>query len=157
VPEFAAEIGNILMTRGWSLVTAESCTGGLIAAMITDVPGSSGYFAGGVVAYSNRIKEDVLSVPGSILDAKGAVSKETAMAMAKGAADFFRVECAVSVTGIAGPGGGSAEKPVGLVYIGLYVPGVLKSFRYNFAGDRASVREQTANTALSLLLEEISK
>ena len=110
-----ADLGKRLREREWTLATAESCSGGLIAHRITNVPGSSGYFLGGVVSYSNGAKVRMLDVRPESLDSYGAVSEEVAREMAEGAKNYFGSDVAIAVTGIAGPGGGTAEKPVGLV------------------------------------------
>ena len=140
---------------GVTLSTAESCSGGLIAHRITNVPGSSAYFLGGVVSYSNEAKEDLLGVPNDILFAFGAVSESVACAMADGARDLFGSDYAVGVTGIAGPTGGSADKPVGLVYIAVATPRGTIVTRNQFDGPRESVKEKAADLALSLLLEHL--
>ena len=114
----AARLGEMLTRRNLTLVTAESCTGGLIGHALTDVAGSSVYFLGGIIAYSNEAKMNLLHVPEQTLIDYGAVSEQVVLAMASGAREVFRADLAVSVTGIAGPGGGTDEKPVGLTYIG---------------------------------------
>ncbi len=147
---------NVVFTqKGLKLAVAESCTGGLIASRITDVAGSSVYFEAGVVTYSNRAKEVFLSIPHDLLASKGAVSPEVARKMAEGVRHVTGADIAVSVTGIAGPGGGSDEKPVGTVYIGLAAAGSHLVQKYLFKGDRASIRKQTADTALSLVLDYV--
>lgn len=113
------QIGDVLSSRGLMLATAESCTGGLIGQRITDVAGSSGYYAGGVIAYSNAVKIELLGVGEDVLEKSGAVSEPVAEAMAAGVLNRLNADIAVSTTGIAGPGGGTKEKPVGLVYVGL--------------------------------------
>ncbi|MBO8141555.1 MAG: competence/damage-inducible protein A [Firmicutes bacterium] len=143
--------GRALKAAGWTLAVAESCTGGLIGSRITSVPGSSDYFAGGAVAYSNRAKVDLLGVPAGLLDQYGAVSEPVARAMAVGAAQRLGAHVGLAVTGIAGPGGGTADKPVGLVYIGLAVGGEAEVRRYQFAGDRDRVRWLTSQAALDLV------
>jgi len=148
-------LGTALTKRGWFLATAESCTGGLIACTLTDVPGSSQWYAGTVVAYANHVKEDLLGVPGAILGQYGAVSRETVLAMAQGAARRFNVQCAVAVSGVAGPGGGSAEKPVGTVWIAWSVDARPSAERFFFQGDRLSVKRQSAHTALAGLLDKL--
>lgn len=137
--------------RGWTLATAESCTGGLIAAQLTEVPGSSVSFRGGAVAYSNALKESLLGVPAGVLARWGAVSEECARAMAAGARERLGADASLAVTGIAGPGGGTKEKPVGLVYIAASVPGRTEVVRRIFPGDRSQVRRRTATHALGLL------
>jgi nicotinamide-nucleotide amidase len=142
---------DVFRTRGLTLGTAESCTGGLVAARITDVPGSSDVFSGAVVAYSNEIKMSELGVPAAVLDAHGAVSAETAAAMAHGARARLGVDVAVSVTGIAGPGGGSAEKPVGLVYLHAVGPDGEQGRKLDFPGDRETIRLRATVAALHLV------
>ena len=132
--------------------TAESCTGGGIGSAITAVPGSSAVFMGGVISYNNSVKRDVLEVSPETLATVGAVSPETAAQMAIGARKLLKVDYAVSVTGIAGPGGGSSEKPVGLVWFGIAAPNGAKTEKRIFHGDRAEVRAATIEHALSLLL-----
>ena len=139
--------------KGVSLATAESCTGGQIAARITSVPGSSAVFLGGVVSYANAVKRDVLGVSAAILDGVGAVSAECAGAMAVGVRERVKADVAVSVTGIAGPDGGTPQKPVGLVYLGVASAAGVSVERHLFSGDRQAVRQQAADRALTLLLE----
>lgn len=115
--EISELIGNILRKKGQSIATAESCSGGNVAALITSIPGSSNYFKGGIIAYSNEIKTDLLHVSESTLETHGAVSRETVIEMVKGAMEMFKTDFAVATSGIAGPGGGSKDKPVGTVWI----------------------------------------
>lgn len=144
-------VGRLLKESGLSIGVAESCTGGLIAARLTDIPGSSEYFTGGVVAYSNAIKKSLLGVPPSVLNLYGAVSEETAVAMARGIRELIGSQLGLAVTGIAGPGGGTPAKPKGLVYISLaYGDGIICR-EYRFPGDRAAVRQSTVDTALNLV------
>jgi len=140
-----------LRRRGETLAAAESCTGGLLSARLTDVAGASEAFVGGVVAYSNRLKEELLGVRSDALLAHGAVSAEVARAMAAGARRRLQADWAVGVTGIAGPGGGTADKPVGLVYWAVAGPDVLQDHRRVFMGDRGIVREWSTNAALDTL------
>lgn len=138
---------------GKKLATAESCTGGAIAAALTDIAGSSDVFERGFVVYSNEAKSELLGVPAALIARHGAVSAEVAAAMAEGALARSRADGAVSVTGIAGPGGGSATKPVGLVYIGSARRGAPPAVeRHVFTGDRAAVRAATVRRALEVLL-----
>lgn len=142
-----------LLARGLQAATAESCTGGLVAAALTDVPGVSTCYLGGVVSYANSVKKGVLGVPASVLETVGAVSPECAESMARGVRERLGADLAVSTTGIAGPGGGTPTKPVGLVYFGVATAEGSRAFRRVFAGDRAAVRAQAVETALSLLLD----
>jgi nicotinamide-nucleotide amidase len=142
---------SLLRERGLTLGTAESCTGGLVAARLTDVPGSSDVFAGGLVAYSNELKVRQLGVPDELLREQGAVSAETAAAMARGARDQLGVDVAVSVTGIAGPDGGTEEKPVGLVFLHASGPMGERGLRFDFPGDRETIRGRSAVAALHLV------
>ena len=137
--------------RGLTLATAESCTGGMVAERLTSVSGSSDVFVGAVVAYSNEVKRQQLGVPVDVLDAHGAVSAETAAAMARGVRDRLGVDLAVSVTGIAGPLGGTAEKPVGLVYLHVSGPGAELSEELSYGGDRETVRRRATAAALHLV------
>ena len=135
--------------------TAESCTGGLISASVTDVAGASAVFFGGIVSYDNSVKEKLLGVPAQTLAEKGAVSPETASAMSAGARLALSVDYAVSVTGIAGPGGGTPSKPVGLVYVSVASENGIIVTENHFSGDREAVRLQTVEKALTLLLEAV--
>jgi PncC family amidohydrolase len=142
-----------LIERGITLSTAESCTGGLLAQLLTDVPGISAVFREGWITYANQAKERSLGVPRELLEKFGAVSREVAEAMALGAARASGSRMAVAITGVAGPGGGTPEKPVGLVWLGLALEGRAESVeqRYLAVNDRASVRQFAANAALDLL------
>lgn len=145
-------VEQLLVSRGARLVTAESCTGGLVGEILTSVPGSSRCFHGGVVVYSNELKERLLGVPKDLLQRYGAVSEEVARAMARGARERLGAEWALSITGIAGPEGGSPDKPVGLVFCGLAGPdGECRVERHGLGGDRAAVRLASARLALDLL------
>lgn len=143
--------------RGLMLATAESCTGGLVAAALTSVAGSSAVLEQGVVTYSNAAKTRLLDVPGSLIEAHGAVSRPVAESMAAGARSRAGVDVAVSVTGIAGPGGGSADKPVGLVHFGLAGPEGVQHVERRFAeADRQAIRLAATRQALELLLDAVS-
>jgi nicotinamide-nucleotide amidase len=144
-------VGDLLRQRHATLATAESCTGGLVGEMLTAVAGSSDYYLGGVVSYSNKLKTDLLGVDQALIARHGAVSEPVAAAMAQGACRRLGSDWAVSITGIAGPGGGTAEKPVGLIYAGLCGPGVASVQRHIFPGDRATIRMRAALTALNAL------
>jgi nicotinamide-nucleotide amidase len=142
---------------GKMLATAESCTGGMVAAALTDIAGSSAVVERGFVTYSNRAKAQLLGIDPALIEAKGAVSKEVAEAMARGALANSATDVAVAVTGIAGPGGGSPEKPVGLVWFGLAADGQPTTTEHEiFAGDRAAVRRQATEKALALLLDGLN-
>ncbi len=148
----AEHLVDLLRARGLTCATAESCTGGGIGAAITAVPGSSEVFLGGVVSYANAVKRDVLGVSAETLATVGAVSSETAAQMADGARRLMKADLAVSVTGIAGPGGGTVEKPVGLVWFGLSTPQGTRTEKALFVGDRAAVRASAVTHALGMLL-----
>lgn len=151
-------IGEKLRRAGLTLATAESCTGGLVGHRLTNIAGSSDYFYGGVISYDNTIKQNVLGVPARVLETVGAVSPECALAMAQGARKLLATNLAVSITGIAGPGGGTAEKPVGLVYIALVDDrGFERGERYVWAGDRVENKELSAEAALKLVNEYLDR
>jgi nicotinamide-nucleotide amidase len=140
---------------GQTLSTAESCTGGLLAAAITDLPGSSSFFAGGLIPYTNRMKYELLGVPEDLLKATGAVSAEVAVAMAQGARERLGTDLALSVTGIAGPGADGTGKPVGLTFIGLAGPELVLVRQFNWKGDRWENRRLSVEAALNLVLESL--
>jgi PncC family amidohydrolase len=146
-------LGGLLRNKGLKIGLAESCTGGLIANRLTNVPGASDYFDVGVVTYSNRAKEVLLAVPSQVLAAKGAVSSEVAALMAQGARRVTGTDMGLAVTGIAGPEGGTPQKPVGTVFIALSVKEEIIVRHYLFQGDRESVKEQTSEAALSLAIQ----
>lgn len=151
------ELGKTLNVKGWTLSTAESCTGGLIAKTITDVPGSSDYFKGGCVSYSNELKTRILEVNPTTLAEHGAVSEQVALEMAYGAKRAFDTDCAIATTGIAGPGGGTPNKPVGLVYICVMWPGGNKVIKRVFTGGRAEVRFRTMMLGIYEMLRAINE
>ena len=152
----AAQLGQLLLARGETVATAESCTGGMIAAALTDIAGSSAWFGYGLVSYSNEAKQDLLGVGAATLADHGAVSEAVVRQMAAGARKRAAADWAVAVSGIAGPGGGSPAKPVGTVWLALAGPdGLSQAFVCHFAGDRAAVRQQTVLTALDRLLRLI--
>lgn len=154
MPSLAEQVTLELRKRGWKMSAAESCTGGMICAAITDLAGSSDVFDRGYITYSNQAKIDLLGVYKPIIEGHGAVSDHTAHAMVGGALKQTDATIAVAVTGIAGPGGGSAEKPVGLVYIGVGIKGQpAQTFRHVFYGDRAAVRKQSVESAFTHMLE----
>jgi nicotinamide-nucleotide amidase len=144
-------VGKRLAARGLTLAVAESCTGGLVGHRLTGVPGSSAFFERGVVVYSNRAKEELLGVSTDILRTHGAVSRPCAEAMVRGICERAGTACGLSVTGIAGPDGGTPTKPVGTVFIGLAVPGLVEARHFRFAGGRASVKWQSSQMALDML------
>ena len=153
INELSEQLGQRLKEQGQTVATAESCTGGLIGHLLTEVAGSSAYYLGGIVAYSNAVKQQQLAVPQSTLEAVGAVSAETACAMAQGVRDALAADVGVATTGIAGPGGGTPTKPVGLVYVAVATAEHTECRRYVFQGDRYAIKQQTAGAALQLLAE----
>ena len=153
----ARDLLDLLRRRGLTLATAESCTGGLIAAALTHVPGSSDVVDRGFVTYSNAAKTEMLGVPAALIVAEGAVSQAVAEAMAQGAVVRAGVGVAVAVTGVAGPGGGSAAKPVGLVWFGCALHGgATTTLHHIFPGDRAAVRARTVATALAMVRQRVA-
>lgn len=153
--DLAVRVLKAFDKQGWRLATAESCTGGLIASCLTAVSGSSSVVEGGIVAYDNRAKRGLLHVDPTLLERDGAVSEAVARAMAVGAREAFKVHAAVAVTGIAGPGGATPNKPVGLVHLAVDTEDQALHRQVVYAGDRTAVRLQTVETALEMLLEAI--
>jgi nicotinamide-nucleotide amidase len=154
----SAELGALLRERGWRITTAESCTGGLIAGAITTTSGSSGWFETGFVTYSNEAKSMLLGVPEATLRAHGAVSPETARAMATGALERTGADIAIAVTGVAGPTGGTPDKPVGMVCVAWALrDGLVDSMTRRFAGDRAAIRAASVVAALDGAIERIRR
>jgi PncC family amidohydrolase len=149
----AERLQGICLGRSLTVGTAESCTGGLVASAITDVPGSSGYFRGAVVAYADETKEGLLGVPADVLAAHGAVSAQVARAMAAGARDRLGVDLAAAVTGVAGPGGGSEAKPVGLTYVAVADRSGVEVRRHQWTGDRIANKLANAVAVLELAIE----
>jgi PncC family amidohydrolase len=149
----AERLQAICLGRSLTVATAESCTGGLVASAITDVAGSSGYFRGAVVAYADETKQALLGVPAEILAAHGAVSAQVARAMAEGARDRLGVDLAAAVTGVAGPGGGSDAKPVGLTYVAVADAAGVEVRRHQWSGDRIANKEASVAAALELAIE----
>ena len=143
------QLADALTQRGWMLATAESCTGGLIAAACTDLPGSSAWFDRGFVTYSNAAKTQMLGVPESLIAQHGAVSEAVVLAMANGAVAQSAAQVSISVSGVAGPSGGSPAKPVGLVWLGFSIQGHTHSQCLRLAGDRATIRQQAVYSALT--------
>lgn len=149
----AERLQGICLGRRLTVGTAESCTGGLVADALTDIPGSSGYFRGGIVAYADEAKSALLGVPAAALAAHGAVSAQVARAMAVGARERLAVDLAVAVTGIAGPGGASEAKAVGLTYVAVADAGGCEVRRHAWTGDRAANKAASAGAAIELLIE----
>jgi PncC family amidohydrolase len=154
--ELANRLGTACRERGARLATVESCTGGLVAHLITEVAGSSDYFAGGLVTYADAAKVDLVGVPVDVLAAHGAVSAQVAMAMADGGRNRLGVDIAVSVTGVAGPNGGTEAKPVGLTYIAVADAEGSDVRRHVWTGDRTTNKRSSAEAALGLVLERLS-
>ena len=146
-------IGEIMTRRGLTLAAAESCTGGLVSHHLTNVPGSSVYFLGGVVAYANQTKLELLGVQASTLDSHGAVSEETVLEMASGVRRALHADIGIATSGIAGPGGATPSKPVGLVWIALSAADASTARSAIYPGDRLAVKEQSAQAALQLVLD----
>ena len=155
--ETAAALVAVCAAKGLTVATAESCTGGLIGAALTAVPGASEIYPGGVVSYANEVKAELLGVKESTLSRFGAVSGETALQMAEGARALLHSDLAVAVTGIAGPGGGSPGKPVGTVWVGVASPRGKRNLLLRLVGDREQVRESTVLAALTALREEAER
>lgn len=150
------KVGRLLQQRGWKLSLAESCTGGLISSRITDVPGSSEYFLGGIVSYAYEAKVDLLDVSWDTLKAHGAVSEQTVLEMARGARKVLNTDIAVAVSGIAGPGGATPDKPVGTTWVALVADDVERARRFQFSGDRVQNKISSAEAALGFLLDYLT-
>jgi PncC family amidohydrolase len=155
--ELTKDVHELLLRSGYKISFAESCTGGLLQKLITDNSGSSSYFEGGFVVYSNRMKEKLLHVPSEILSHHGAVSSECALAMVSGLQRISQADMCISVTGIAGPTGGSAEKPVGTVWFGFNLEGNLETKLQIFSGSRQEIREKSAEYVLKKLKEYLTQ
>lgn len=151
------QIGRIMLTGGKTLSSAESCTGGMVGMLITSVPGSSEWFRGGVIAYSNSLKTDLLDVPASLIEAEGAVSRGTAMAMAAGVRELTGSDFSISVTGVAGPGGSTQEKPAGSVWMAVCSSQSVFAELKRFTGNRDVVRRKAAHYLLAMLYELLEK
>jgi nicotinamide-nucleotide amidase len=149
------KVSDELKKHHYTVATAESCTGGLLAHLLTNISGSSEYFDRGVITYSNTAKKDLLNVPQTILDTYGAVSEQTASAMAQGIRTNAGVDIGLSTTGVAGPTGGTKEKPVGLVYIGIATKKNIVVKRFLFTGNRLANKESTCSAALTLIIETL--
>ena len=146
----AEKLGELLTSKNLTLAVAESCTGGLLGSAVTDVPGSSAYFLGGIIAYSDSSKTEILGVPGQTIEKFGAVSERTAVCMAKGILNNFACDIGVGVTGVAGPGGGSDPKPVGTVFIAVANDERELARGFEFKGNRKDIRQSAVNAALEL-------
>ena len=155
--EQAARVIDVARQAGLTLATAESCTGGLVGHLLTEVPGSSDAFRGGIIAYADEVKLAILHVPGPTLAAHGAVSAQTAVAMAEGARAALGVDVAVAVTGIAGPAGGSPDKPVGLTYVAVADAAGHDVQRCHWSGDRQANKRASAGAALDLLVARLPR
>ena len=153
--DWARQLGQLLSQRGLRLVTAESCTGGWMAKLLTDIPGSSAWFDYGVVSYSNTAKQTLLNVPAATLAEHGAVSQATVAAMATGALRHGAADCAMAVSGIAGPGGGTPDKPVGYVWLAWALGTQVSTQCYQFPGDRDAVRRQAVAHAFRGLIQRL--
>ena len=151
------EIGCLLRSANLTLSTAESCTGGGVAARITSVPGSSDYFMGGIVAYANEVKRELLHVSMETLEKRGAVSRETVIEMAKGAMKTLKTDCAIATSGIAGPGGGTLEKPVGTIWIAVAYKNEIVTMCQTADEGREKNVKKTIENALLMLLEQLKK
>jgi len=155
IMEFTVNLGNLLTARKWKIAVAESCTGGMLGSIMTAVPGSSEWFTGGVIAYSNAIKENILGVSAEILKKYGAVSRQAACAMACGVIKLMKTEMAIAITGIAGPTGGTPRKPVGTVWIAVINRLRYKEKKFQFDGEREMVRLSAAAAALQMAVKSL--
>jgi PncC family amidohydrolase len=156
LPDLVRSLAGVLDARGWKLAVAESCTGGGLGAALTDLAGSSSFFLGGVIAYDNRIKARWLDVPEAVLRGEGAVSRDVAERMADGCRRRLAADLAVAITGIAGPGGATPTKPVGLVFIAVSTSSGTRAVEHRFPGGRADVRRAAVAAALRLAIEAAS-
>lgn len=154
--ELEVRAGQALATSGLTVAVAESCTGGMLGSMLTSVPGSSAYFLGGVIAYADSIKTGLLRVPPEVIWQHGAVSEECALLMAQGVCRLTGADMGISITGVAGPDGGTPAKPVGTVYVGLAAPGLKRAQRYSWSGDRTQNRVWSAEEALKTLIDYLA-
>jgi PncC family amidohydrolase len=154
--ELNEQLGNLLTSRIWTVAVAESCTGGLLASTITDVPGSSTYFLGGIIAYSNSSKTEILGVPAETIMKNGAVSDRTAVGMAVGILNNFGCDFAIAITGIAGPSGGSEAKPVGTVFIAVATEDGETVKEFHFKGTREEIKKAGVEAALGMACEALA-
>lgn len=150
--DLARRTGEVLSSRGMTLSTAESCTGGLLSGVLTEIAGASGYFVGGIIAYHNAVKTTWLGVPEHVITRHGAVSEQTALEMAKACRKRFQTDVAISITGIAGPGGGTKTKPVGLVYLAVDQQDGARAVERCFSGTRGEIRAHAVGEALKLVV-----
>ena len=157
LPDLESNIAPLLRQLKWTLSLAESCTGGLISHRITNIAGASDYYLGGINAYTNEAKHNLLRVQNETLKSFGAVSEQTVREMVNGAKQLFHSDCAIAVSGIAGPGGGSPQKPVGTVWIGLASADTTTAHCYRFFGERLAIKNQSAELALWLLFQELQQ
>ena len=155
ITSLITRVSEVLKHQGLTIATAESCTGGLLAHYLTSISGSSSYFDSGIVSYSNQAKQDYLDVKDETLQKYGAVSEHIAQEMASGIRAKAKVDIGVSTTGIAGPTGGTLEKPVGLVFISILTPDREKTKKFIFLGNRLEIKESTCNAALKMIIENI--
>ena len=156
VEKLVYQLAQMLTSQGLRLATAESCTGGWLGRELTAVSGSSDWYEGGVISYSNTVKQNLLDVPEQLLQTHGAVSEPVALAMARGGCQSLQTQVGVAITGIAGPSGGSEDKPVGTVWIAWHINGQSSSHGFHFQGDRQQVREQAVHAALSGLITRLN-
>ena len=155
IRKYIVEIAEILLNHKLKCAVAESCTGGLLGGSFTSVSGSSKWFSGGIIAYSNSVKIDILGIDSFLIEKFGAVSEEVAKEMAYKCASIFNSELTISITGIAGPNGGSILKPVGLVWIGVLFKEKFSSLKVSLSGDRRTIRENSVNLALEFVFQTI--
>jgi PncC family amidohydrolase len=156
-PEFEVHVGPLLSALSWTLSTAESCTGGLIGHLITEVPGSSGYYLGGVVSYSDQLKQQLLGVESATLINYGAVSQQTALEMASGIRERLGTDIGLSATGIAGPGGATELKPLGTTWIGISTSVRTEAHHFLWTGDRSQNKKASAQAALEILHQSLTE
>ncbi len=150
------DVKTALLARGWTVAVAESCTAGLLGYTLTRLPGSSAYFVGGVIAYSNQVKQNLLAVPEQVLMAHGAVSEPVVRVMAESVRQRLGAQVGIAISGIAGPGGGTPEKPVGTTWIAVQTPDGGVARKYRFTGDRDANRHAAVEAALQLLLAQLA-
>jgi PncC family amidohydrolase len=157
VSEIAERVGKLLVQKGWTLATAESCTGGLIGHCVTNISGSSEFYLGSVISYANAVKEQLLGIPPTLLKEQGAVNHQVALGMAKGVRELLHTDVGIGVTGIAGPTGGTPEKPVGTVFIAISTPEGEEAHHYVWSKDRVGNKYLSAQAALTLLEDRLRR